>query len=256
MTFNVGFSDSMVGYSLNIKDFSHQIPKVKLVKEKVVPVDPSDSNQATKDLEVVSLVVSGDKQAFRLLFDKYYPRVLSAARRLVGNDSDASDLTQEVFLKAFKNISSFKGDSSFYTWVYRILVNACIDSKRKSSVKNEISSSEEYILDSAVTDPVSAPFHSQFWSAEDKVYASELRSLIGKALEQLSPAHRDIIIKREVDGLSYEEISTLLGCSLGTVMSRLFHARKNLMAILESDMKTPSLRANLNKDNKLMSVSR
>jgi RNA polymerase sigma-70 factor (ECF subfamily) len=181
---------------------------------------------------LISRAQSGDKDAFKELFEKNYSRIFSAAMRMLGNKADAADLAQEAFLKAYQNLKSFKGNSSFYTWVYRILFNASVDLRRKSSRKNEISSSEDYLFDGDSSDPLSGPFHSQQLQTDDKVYAQELKKIIGDGLNQLSPSHRQIIICREIDGLSYEEIGNLLKCSIGTVMSRLFHARKNLVNIL------------------------
>lgn len=189
-----------------------------------------------QELEIVRKVLSGDRDAFRALFDIHYPRILASAKRIMGDQESAADLAQDAFLKAYKNLSSFKGDSSFFTWVYKILVNACIDAKRKSSHKFEVATSEDYILSSTGADPLVASFHGSQWSQEDLVYASELKTAISGALASLSPSHRDVIMMREVEGLSYDDISKLLNCSLGTVMSRLFHARKNLVAILSNSL--------------------
>jgi RNA polymerase sigma-70 factor (ECF subfamily) len=209
----------------------------------------SSSLKKTRDLnvsdlqfeeELISRAQSGDKEAFRELFENNYNRVFSAAIRMLGNKEDAADLAQEAFLKAYQNLKSFKGNSSFYTWVYRILFNASIDLRRKSSRKNEISSAEEYLFEGEGSDPLSAPFHSQQLPTDEKVYSQELKKIIGASLSMLSAPHRQIIVSREVDGMSYDEIAKILNCSVGTVMSRLFHARKNLVNILNAKLNDSS----------------
>lgn len=221
------------------KDLANPKPqtmyKNNLQKTKILNKEFESERQ--EELEIVKNVLNGNRDAFRLLFDIHYPKILSAAKRIFGNSDQASDLAQDTFLKAYKNLSSFKGDSSFYTWVYKILVNTCIDARRKSSYKYEVATSEDYLLNSSNNDPLVSPFHSHQWSQEDAVYASQLRNYISSSLDALSKPHRDVILMREVEGLSYEDISKLLNCSLGTVMSRLFHARKNLISILNSKLK-------------------
>jgi len=208
--------------------------KVNRVKDR--ESSPVDAELIAAELLLVQKSLAGDQDAFKVLFEKYYPKIFSAAQRILGNPTDAADLSQEAFMKAYKNLKSFQGNSSFYTWVYRILMNACIDLKRKSSTRYEVSTSEDYILGGDGSDPLIDSFHSKQWSPQDNLYSSEIRKIISEALAQLSSAHRDIIVYREVDGCSYEEISKILKCSVGTVMSRLFHARKNIVAILEKKL--------------------
>ena len=245
------FSDSMVldvigkiVFKPREKDSALVVRGLKKIKDaKLGEVKASEregiqSQQISSESELVARAQNGDKDAFRELFEQNYSRVYSAAMRIFGNASDASDLAQETFLKAYQNISSFKGTASFYTWVYRILFNASMDLKRKSSYKNEVNVAEDYVFDFDGSDPILASFHAHELLQDDKVYSMELRKIIGAALDELSPNHKQVIVAREVDGLSYEEISDLFDCSLGTVMSRLFHARKNLLAILNARLKS------------------
>jgi RNA polymerase sigma-70 factor (ECF subfamily) len=149
---------------------------------------------------------------------------------MVHNEQDAWDLAQDGFLKAWKSIGRFRGQSSFYTWLYRIVMNVTIDWLRKK----QISSGTEFddriglhdIEPGAATLPKSEPLPAQ------KLEHDEIRKRIDAAIEKLSPEHRAVILMREMDGLQYDEIAVAMECSLGTVMSRLFYARKKLQSQL------------------------
>ncbi len=139
----------------------------------------------------------------------------------------AEDLTQEVFLKAYRHLGNFQGASSFYTWLYRITTNLCIDQLRKSRRFVEVELEDQAFEGSA--EMVAQPLGFD----PARAFADrEIRERVLRALDMLSPNHRAAILLREAEGLSYEEIAETMGCSLGTVMSRLFHARKRMQAEL------------------------
>lgn len=195
------------------------------------------TSESSLEFEWIAETLNGDIDSFKNLFDKYYSRVKSIAFGILSNEQDAEDVTQEAFLKAYKNLSSFKGQSSFYTWIYRIVYNLCIDTKRKSSRKNELPTSDSFIFEKNSDYPLADNFLSSQFSPERNAYRLQLAKIIKDAMSELSPSHRAVIMLREVEGLSYEDISESLGCSLGTVMSRLFHARKKLASSISDALK-------------------
>ena len=144
------------------------------------------------------------------------------------------DLSQDAFLKAYRNLSRFEGSSSFYTWLYRIVVNVCIDHIRRSGKRTTVDYDDQVLRDTEV-DGDENILPSTLGINPVKAYGrKELLEQIGAAVEELSPIHREAIILREIEGLSYKEMAEVIGVSKGTVMSRLHHARKNLQAKLQS----------------------
>lgn len=174
------------------------------------------------DQGLVELAQKGDRDAFRQLVEKYQRRVYSICYGMLKNADDSMDVSQEVFVKVYRYLEKFNFQSTFYTWLYRITVNMCIDHIRKNQrVKNV-----EYD-DGIAREDSDHVMPSQLGLNPDKVYGQkELREKMLVALESLGEKHRTILILREVDGLSYEEIAEVLNISKGTVMSRLFHARR------------------------------
>jgi RNA polymerase sigma-70 factor (ECF subfamily) len=180
------------------------------------------------DVNLVKRINNGDKEAFRALVEKYQRKVFSIAYGMVHNREDAMDLTQDAFLKAFYNLGRFEGSSSFYTWLYRIVVNVCIDHIRRSGKRFNVDYDDTILRDTEV-DGNDHILPSTLGVNPVRVYGrKELLEQIGKALDDLSPIHRQAIVLREIEGLSYKEMADVMGVSKGTVMSRLHHARKNL----------------------------
>ncbi|MCB9727664.1 MAG: sigma-70 family RNA polymerase sigma factor [Deltaproteobacteria bacterium] len=185
------------------------------------------------DRQLVERIVAGDHKAFRVLVERYQRRVYAVAFGIMRNPDTAMDVTQDAFVKVYKHLPNFKGDSAFYTWMYRIVVNLCIDKKRRAKKAAEVDYDDtlSHGSDRFTDGPTLASIHID--SPHRALQRQELREHMGEALEQLSDAHREILILREVDGLSYEELSEVLDIPKGTVMSRLFHARKNFQAALQ-----------------------
>jgi RNA polymerase sigma-70 factor (ECF subfamily) len=170
------------------------------------------------ELELIRRSQSGDTEAFGELVTKYRTKIFNTIYGIAGNESDAWDLAQEGFLKAWRSIHRFQGRSSFYTWLYRITINVTIDSLRRRCHQREVE------LDDAIPSLLPGPGVNY-----ERV---EMREQVYAALAQLTPEHRAVIILKEIDDLHYQEIADILDLSLGTVMSRLFYGRRKLQSIL------------------------
>lgn len=174
----------------------------------------------------------GDVEAFGELVSIYEKQVYTIAYRFMGNPEDASDLTQEAFVRAFRAISRFRGEASFKTWIYHIVANVCRDELRKRKKQAVVS------LDAPiVTDDGYIAREQEDWSlAPERVYESiELQETIQELLNQLIPEYRQVLVLRELQGFTYEEIANILGCSLGTVKSRINRARKALRDLIAAN---------------------
>jgi len=185
-------------------------------------VEPSDG-------ELIVRGRAGDREALQALAERYQGRILRVVVGMLRNSEDASDIVQEAFVRAFRNLGKFKGDSSFYTWLYRIAVNLTIDHRRKDGKRTMVEFDENA---PPATDVHGHGAGRSPFDPFEQVRNRELGRMIFAAIEELTPDHRAVILLREVEGLSYEEISQVLECSLGTVMSRLHYARKKLQARL------------------------
>jgi RNA polymerase sigma-70 factor (ECF subfamily) len=180
---------------------------------------------ASEDGELVAAARQGDRGAFQTLFERYHRRAYSLALGVVRNSDDALDLVQDAFLKAHKHLDRFEGNASFYTWLYRIVMNLAIDHLRKFRRQRPVEldeTSTEGVLDDSLLPKILGGNPGR--ALMDK----QIRSRIDAALDQLSDNHRAVLVMREVEGLTYEEMAKAMDCSKGTIMSRLFHARKNM----------------------------
>ncbi len=184
------------------------------------------------DGELVSRSKDGDKEAFQMLVKRYQRRAYGIALGVLKNSDDAMDAAQEAFIKVFRSIKGFKGDSSFYTWLYRIVVNVCIDQIRKKKRARSVEYDETWHRkDEIQTLPITS--NTRRMLPNYPMERRELNEALQNAMAGLSENHRSIILLREVEGLSYEEIAEVMSCHLGTVMSRLHHARKKLQKALK-----------------------
>ncbi len=189
--------------------------------------------EPTEDNELVARCQRGDQRAFKILVERYQKRAYGIAIGVLRNPEDAMDAAQEAFVKVFRNIDGFKGDSSFYTWLYRIVVNVCIDHCRKHGKMKPVEYDETFRRKDEAAEVVPLTADTRPMHPGARFEQQELGEVLGQALDSLSENHRAIIILREVEGLSYEEIAEAMDCHLGTVMSRLHHARKNLQKALQ-----------------------
>jgi RNA polymerase sigma-70 factor (ECF subfamily) len=151
---------------------------------------------------------------------------------MVHNEQDAWDLAQDSFLKAWKSIGRFRGKSSFYTWLYRIVMNVTIDWVRKKQIKGTGAEFDDAIQLREI-DPASKTVPKPDALPSENMERGEIRAQIDRAIAQLSPEHRAVILMKEIEDMQYNEIAEALGCSMGTVMSRLFYARKKLQTLLK-----------------------
>ena len=181
------------------------------------------------DAELVLRCQAGRHDAYESLVVRYRGRIYAIIVNMTGNDADAWDLSQDVFLKAWKALPRFEARSQFYTWLYRIAHNVTYDWLRK----RKIGPGTEFDDALGQTPAAGAVTVPQGIVAPDaKLGNKEVGARIAEALKELSPEHRAVMLLKEVDGLSYQEIADTVGCTLGTVMSRLFYARKRLQTLL------------------------
>jgi RNA polymerase sigma-70 factor, ECF subfamily len=191
----------------------------------------------TDDHTLVQRARSGDERAFRLLVERYQRKVYAVALGMVKDREEAMDVVQEAFVKVHRSLDSFKADATFYTWLYRITVNVSIDLiRRRGGSRSEAVEFDERIghdLTEANLGAVSSQLES---NPERTVLRRELGEKIQEALDQIPEKHRAILLLRELDGLSYEELAQVLEIPKGTVMSRLFHARAKVQKLLSESL--------------------
>jgi RNA polymerase sigma-70 factor (ECF subfamily) len=178
----------------------------------------------------------GDHEAFRVLVERYQGRAYWLALRVLRDDELARDAVQEAFLKAYTNLGRFEGRSGFYTWLYRLVMNLCLDLKRRDRSGQLVDTPEPADLE-RLASPEVLPSDSLHWREHEEdpsaaVERSQLREAVAKAIEALPEGARETLLLREVDGLSYAEIADLLEIPKGTVMSRLHYARRRVQELL------------------------
>jgi RNA polymerase sigma-70 factor (ECF subfamily) len=198
---------------------------------KTLVASPERQLEADSDLEVVRRVQNGDVAAFDQLVLKYRGRVYSVVYNLTSNREDAADLTQDAFIKSFQSINRFQGQSSFFTWLYRIAVNSTLTHLRKNRLRTFFSF-EKINEDDKVSAEVIAALTDDT-GADHETFARELQEKLNEAMQKLSIRHRTVITLFEIDGLGHQEIAEIMNCSVGTVRSRLHYAKQLLQAELQ-----------------------
>lgn len=186
------------------------------------------------EAEVVERARAGDHEAFRVLVERYQGRVYRLALRVMRDEEQARDVSQEAFLKVYRSLDRFEGRSSFYTWLYRLVFNLCLDAKRRDRSARHVEWDEESAL-GAVDSAADAvdPKRQEEAAPGGELERAELRAQVASAVDALPEDARRTFLLREVDGLSYAEIAKALGIPKGTVMSRLHYARRRLRGALE-----------------------
>jgi RNA polymerase sigma-70 factor (ECF subfamily) len=190
------------------------------------------AQEAAEDRALIQLAQLGDLAAFRRLVERHQRRAFAVAVALVRNDDDAREIVQEAFLRAFKGLPRFQRDSTFFTWLYRIIANLGIDHVRRASAHSHAFQEERQ--GSTEADELEGAFLARVEGADplDALRRREIAARLQSAFDVLPSYHQAVIVLRELEGLSYEEIAEALGVSKGTVMSRLFHARRKLQKAL------------------------
>jgi RNA polymerase sigma-70 factor (ECF subfamily) len=177
-----------------------------------------------EETEMISRCQQGDQEALKEIFDKYHKKVYRTAYGVVRHREEALDIVQEVFIKLFRSIKNFKGKSHFYTYLYRMVMNTAIDHARKTG-KQFISSLDE--------EGSFEPSDELEKGPERILLQKELEERVKGAMEKLPAEQRAALIFRDVEGLSYQEMAEAMGCSIGTVMSRLHYGRKRIQELLK-----------------------
>ena len=188
-----------------------------------------------QEAAVIQAVLDGDVNAYEALVKEYEKNVYNLALRMTGNSEDAADMAQEAFIKAYNSLTAFRGDSKFSVWLYRIVSNVCLDFLRSRSRKQTVSLSTENDDGEEVELDIADETHSP----EQLLDRSLTRDAVRRGLAALPSDHREILLLREIQGLSYEEIADVLGLEAGTVKSRIFRARKKLCSFLIKDGNIP-----------------
>ncbi len=198
------------------------------------PLADKAAPDAAEDQKLVKRARGGDLESYDELVRRYQERIYATIYHMTANHEDANDLAQETFIKAYQALNSFKGDSSFFTWVYRIAVNKTINFLKQRKNKTHMSLND---LDfNAEHDPDLVALVSDKTPRRD-VNLIELQEKLNGAMQKLSEIHRLVVTLHDVQGLSHEDISRIMGCNTGTVRSRLFYARQQLQAYLSDYLK-------------------
>ena len=205
--------------------------------KKLLSTEPEGSGlvqDASADNDLVKRARRGDLAAYDELVRRYQERIYATLYHMTANHEDANDLAQEAFIKAFQALRSFKGGSSFYTWVYRIAVNKTINFLKQRKGRAHMSLND---LDfNAENDPELVALISDK-TPRREVNLTELQEKLNEAMQKLSEPHRLVVTLHDVQGLSHEEIAKIMDCNIGTVRSRLFYARQQLQAYLSDYLK-------------------
>jgi RNA polymerase sigma factor (sigma-70 family) len=211
-----------------------------VMKKTALPPNPpkpevrDDVADPHSDVELVKAARDGDMHAYDQLVRRYQERVYATVYHMTSNHEDANDLAQDTFIKAYSALKSFKGDSSFYTWVYRIAVNKTINFLKQRKNKTSLSLNDlDYNIEN---DPELVALVSDKTPRRD-IALVELQGKLNEALQKLSDVHRMVVTLHDVQGLSHEEIAQIMDCNVGTVRSRLFYARQQLQAYLSDYVK-------------------
>ena len=176
------------------------------------------------DKEIIERVKNGDKKAYDLLVLKYQQRVINLISRFVKNHADALDISQETFIKAYKALPNFRGESAFYTWLYRIAVNTAknhltVQSRKITKSDYDVTEIEQIEGNMTLTEQT---------TPENLLIKDELQDIVLNTIENLPEDLKSAIMLREIEGLSYEEIAAVMECPVGTVRSRIFRARETI----------------------------
>lgn len=191
-----------------------------------MPVPPDKSGH--DDIRLVNSAKRGDMDSFEILVARHRDKIFARAFSMMRNEDEAMDLSQEAWVKGWQRLKQFQGDSSFVTWMTRIVINLCLDQLRKHK-RQRAESIEMLQAESGGVERYMPPITI---NPTEGLERSELRQRIDLAMAQLSVAHRTVLVLHEFEGLEYKEIAQRMKCSIGTVMSRLFYARRKMAVLM------------------------
>ncbi len=207
----------------------------KIAQEPVGSVDPDATmNDPDEDFRLIALAQQGDMSAYDALVTRHRGRIFAMIRNMIHQEADAWDLSQEVFIKAWNALPRFEAKARFSTWLYRIAHNTVYDWVRKRKIDSAGEFNDE-IFEKERIDSASFTTPSGGESPDTTMAHGELRMKIEIALNKLSAEHREVVVLKDVQGLSYKEIAEVMSSTLGTVMSRLFYARQKLQTLLKDE---------------------
>lgn len=209
----------------------NELNEVAPASSKPMRTEAERAATSAEDAALVARCQEGETAAFDELVTKYRGKMYAMVFNMVRREQDAWDLAQDGFIKAWKSIGRFRGQSAFYTWLYRIMMNVTIDWMRKRQIEGTTEFDESVALDSV--DPAASTAPRAESLPHESMGHREIGTRIDAAIQKLSPEHRAVIVMKEIDGLQYHEIAEAMECSIGTVMSRLFYARKKLQGLLK-----------------------
>lgn len=198
---------------------------------KPLVASPERQQEADSDWDVVQRVQAGDVAAFDVLTLRYRGRVYGMIYNMTSNREDAADLTQDAFIKSFQSINRFQGQSSFFTWLYRIAVNSTLTHLRKNRLRTFFSLEKVDENDRQSSEVIEALTDTT--GVERNAFVKELQERLNEAMQKLSIRHRTVVTLFEIDGLSHQEIAEIMNCSVGTVRSRLHYAKQQLQSELQ-----------------------
>lgn len=197
-----------------------------------LPEPARASEDRERDRDLVARAQKGERHAFRDLFERHHKRAYAVAYGVLKNKHDALDVVQEAFVKVHKHLDSFQGSSSFYTWLYRIVMNLAIDQLRRRKTAKPVEYDDSIAREGESADDTILP-RMMGSNPRKAAIRRELMVRVEQALAQLPEYHRQVIVLREIEGLSYEEMAEVLEVPKGTIMSRLFHARRKMQVALQ-----------------------
>lgn len=195
---------------------------------------PGEPAAEFDDEVLVLRAKAGDMKAYDELVTRHRGRIYAMIRNMVKNDTDAWDLSQEAFIKAWQALPRFEAKARFTTWLYRIAHNCVYDFTRRRRPESSEEMNDELLSRDRI-DPAAVATPAEARSPDEALAGDELRIKIEAALDKLSPEHREAVILKDVQGLAYKEIADVMSCSIGTVMSRLFYARQKLQSLLKDE---------------------
>lgn len=195
---------------------------------------PEDASVEEEDKAWVERAQAGDMKAYDSLVTRHRGRIHAMIRNMIKNETDAWDLSQDVFIKAWQALPRFEAKARFSTWLYRIAHNTVYDFLRRRRPEGGDEINDEIFSRDRI-DPAAVATPAESRSPDDALASGELREKIESALSKLSPEHREAVLLKDVQGLAYKEIADVMGCTLGTVMSRLFYARQKLQTLLQDE---------------------